>query len=199
MFLNIQRETRERLTSDSSWHFWTTMLSWAVFNFVYSSSSFLFFHLALRFWNQTATWRGSSPKSEASLSFLSVSNLCSSPKFISRKLTCSALSFLFLAPLTPSPVFFFRLRRGLDSPKHVQEHMLRKHHQLIYKLMIKTQEIMMAAWFSCISTNLVLEPFECINRGTIEIWVLCDLQPCDSWWLSSYWLSSSLFLLPHSR
>jgi len=111
------------------------MFSWDVFNFVYSSSSFLFFHLALRFWNQTATWRGSSPNSEASLSFLSDSNLCSLPKFISRRLTCSSLSFLFLAPLRSASLFFFRLRRGLDSPKHDQKLMLSKHREsLIYKV-----------------------------------------------------------------
>lgn len=77
--LDREREG-ERPTSDSSRHFSKTVLSCCFFKTEYSSSSFLFLQRALRFWNQTATWRGSRPSSEASRSFLSDSNLCSLPK-----------------------------------------------------------------------------------------------------------------------
>jgi len=105
-------------TSVSRRYFSMMVVSCWVFSLEYSSSIFLFFHLALLFWNHTATWWGSRPSSEASLAFLSISSLCSSPKLRSRRLTCSSLSnFLFLITTSlvlflPSTLFFFLLLRG---------------------------------------------------------------------------------------
>jgi len=99
-------------------HFSTTTDSWSFFKLEYSSSSFLFFQRARRFWNQTATWRGSSPNSDARRSFLSDSNLCSLPKLVSKRWTCAAVSFLFFATASASdPLFFLRRRLRFASPK----------------------------------------------------------------------------------
>lgn len=129
-----RRESEERGTSVSRRHFSTTTLSWTIFNLENSSSSFLLFQRALRFWNQTATCRGSNPSSEAILSFLSDSNLCSLPKFNSSWVTCSSLSFLFLAhpPLLSAPLLFFLLRRTFASPEHHNQslhHMIQCRHK----------------------------------------------------------------------
>lgn len=111
-----------KMTSVSRRHFSTTTDSWSFFKWEYSSSSFLFFHRARRFWNQTATCRGSSPSSDAKRSFLSDSNLCSLPKFVSKRWTCWAVSFLFFAAAAAAsdsddPLFFLRRRLGFDSPE----------------------------------------------------------------------------------
>jgi len=113
---------RKKYTSVSNRHFSSKVASWDFLRFEYSSSSFLFFQRALLFWNHTATCRGSKPSSNASLSFLSDSSLCSFPKFCSSRLTCSALSFLFLlaseAPFSPPLFFLLRRRFGfLLSPE----------------------------------------------------------------------------------
>lgn len=132
----FERERERDGTSVSRRHFSTTVESCSIFNFEYCSSSFLLFHRALLFWNQTATWRGSRPSSEASLSFLSDSNLCSFPKLNSSMLTCSSLSFLFLNPPPPPPpppssplLFFLRRLRGFASPEIHNTQVVVTHHK----------------------------------------------------------------------
>lgn len=122
LVLNKRDGKKKRYTSVSNRHFSSKLASWDFLRFEYSSSSFLFFQRALLFWNHTATCRGSRPSSNASLSFLSDSSLCSFPKFCSSRLTCSALSFLFLlaseAPFSPPLFFLLRRRFGfLLSPE----------------------------------------------------------------------------------
>ncbi|RYR17584.1 hypothetical protein Ahy_B03g062289 [Arachis hypogaea] len=66
-----------------------------------SLSNCLVFHLALRFWNQTATCLGCKPSSCASFTFLSGSSLFSTSKFFSKAFTCSTLKRRFFSPWCP--------------------------------------------------------------------------------------------------
>ena len=154
---------KEIYTSDSRRNFSRTTPSWTDFNLLYSSSSFLFFQRALRFWNQTATWRGSSPSSEASRSFLSDSSLCSLPKLSSRRLACSWLSFLFLAPdrLFSPPLFFFRRRRGFDSPAH---HIINKLELIKHDSKMEKNSMFYLNFYH--RNHLAVVQFECIHQGT---------------------------------
>lgn len=131
----------------------------------------LFFQRALRFWNQTATWRGSRPSSEASLSFFSDSSLCSLPKLSSRRVTCSSVSFLFLAPAPPdSPLLLFLRRRlGLVAAKNKrkQVHVRRNKHA---SLRWEKNRVLLEC------TNLVVVQFGCKHQGTTERWVAYDLD-----------------------
>ena len=83
-------------TWDSRWHWPRRTVSCWLLSLAYSSSSFLFFHRARRFWNQTATCLGSRPNSLAIFSFLPDSSLCSFSKLYSSIFICSSVNFLFL-------------------------------------------------------------------------------------------------------